>query len=94
MLSSMLPGVWCPDQLAASTDPIPNMLSWLGLDNLALGFGTLEDGSLGVARTVAGATPQAGALALHPMQQQGTVCKAQVLWYLSTTGMRCVLLIQ
>lgn len=89
LLNSMLPGVWCPDQLAATTTPVPNMLAVLGLDSLALGFGTMDNGVLGVARTVSGPSATSSSLALHPVEGQGTACKAQVFWYLSTTGMRC-----
>lgn len=88
MLNSMLPGVWCPEQLEAATLPVPNMLYQLDLDNLALGFGTADNGQLGVARTFYGTTPPSGTLVLHPVEGWGTACKSQVYWYLSTTGMR------
>lgn len=95
LLNSMLPGVWCPDQLAATTQPIPNMLTQLGLANLGLGVGSLSNTTLGVTRASIvqrepSTTQNEAELVLHPIRSHVTACKVVVYWYLSSTGMRYV----
>ncbi len=91
-LDSMLPGTWCPDQLAAMDEPIPNMLSQLDLANLGLATGIIGNNTLGVTRASLvqqrRSTSNDPELVLHPIEMRVSACKVLVYWYLSSTGMR------